>query len=708
MRTHFRDLPIGPKLVAIQGGIILLILGLFAFIITSRVTSSVEDRFQEDLRGRIEIVREMVTAYDTSLTRNADELISVFKSFYPERVTAPAGRTVAIAGVPTPVLLSGDRMLNLDFTQVDRFTALTGNVATIFARAGDDFVRVTTSLKKEDGSRAIGTFLGRQHPGYTKLMNGEVYKGKAILFGRDYLTKYEPIRDAGGAIIGVSFIGIDFTERLRALREQLRSIRFGKTGYLFVLSARAEDQGKLIVHPFREGENILAARDDQGREFVREMLARKEGAIRYGWDATGKGEARERIGFFTIQRDWEWLIGSSMEVAELTAASTTLRVYLFLATLLTMGLLGALLFIATDRLVSRPLKKALEFASGVAEGDLTRQMKVAGENEVGRLFTALNRMARNHAEVVRNVKNAAENVASASSSISASTEQMSQGATEQAAAAAEVSSSMEQMTSNIKQNAENAMLTEKIASKVAADAKEGGEAVAETVAAMKEIADKISIIEEISRQTNLLALNAAIEAARAGDHGKGFAVVAAEVRKLAERSKQAASEIGRLSTSSVEIAVQAGHLLERILPEIQKTAELVQEITASSKEQSVGADQINRSIQQLDSVIQHNASSSEELAATSQELSAQADLLKDMIAYFRAVGEGNPAGEAAPRALPPTRNRREGDRGGRGEGNAGGRKERRQEGKGGKEGFTYDLGEVGGAVDEEDKEFEPY
>ena len=194
---------------------------------------------------------------------------------------------------------------------------------------------------------------------------------------------------------------------------------------------------------------------------------------------------------------------------------------------------------------------------------------------------------------------------------------------------------MEQMAANIRQNADNAMQTEKIASKSAEDAKQGGEAVAKTVSAMKEIASKISIIEEIARQTNLLALNAAIEAARAGEHGKGFAVVAAEVRKLAERSQHAAAEISELSGSSVEVAEQAGKMLAEMVPDIQRTAELVQEISAASKEQDTGAEQVNQAIMQLDQVIQQNASASEEMASTSEELSSQAEQLQDTIAFFK-------------------------------------------------------------------------
>lgn len=318
-----------------------------------------------------------------------------------------------------------------------------------------------------------------------------------------------------------------------------------------------------------------------------------------------------------------------------TGAKLSFSVTVMVAGLLLAVVLGACISVLITRAVVDPLVHALEISNRLSEGDLTLKIDVKGTDETGRLLQSMSRMVEKLREIVRSVILAGDNVRSGSQELSASAEQLSQGASEQAASAAEVSSSMEQMASNIRQNADNALQTEKIAVRSAEDAHEGGETVSETVSAMKDIAGKISIIEEISRQTNLLALNAAIEAARAGEFGKGFAVVASEVRKLAGRSQTAAEEIDKLSTSSVDVAEQAGEMLLRIVPDIRKTSDLVQEISCACNEQNLGAEQIHKAIQQLDQVIQQNASASEQVATTSEELLSQAERLGEIMAFFR-------------------------------------------------------------------------
>nr|CRH04413.1 putative Methyl-accepting chemotaxis protein [Candidatus Magnetococcus massalia] len=308
----------------------------------------------------------------------------------------------------------------------------------------------------------------------------------------------------------------------------------------------------------------------------------------------------------------------------------------------TITLLAILIAWLITKGITTGLRQGVSFVEQVAAGDLDATIELNQKDEIGQLAAAMQQMVTRLREIVGQINTAADSVSNGSIALTDAAQGMSERATQQAASVEETSSAMEQMVSNIQQNSENAQQTESIAQQASQDAKDGGDAVGEAVSAMKEIAEKISIIEEIARQTNLLALNAAIEAARAGEHGKGFAVVAAEVRKLAERSQAAAGEIGQLSASSVEVSEKAGIIINKLVPDIQKTAELVQAIAASSNEQNQGTGQINQSIQELDRVVQHNAGTSEEMAATASQLSSQAGDLQTSVGFFRMaeLGQG--------------------------------------------------------------------
>ncbi|MBN2352867.1 MAG: methyl-accepting chemotaxis protein [Spirochaetales bacterium] len=430
-----------------------------------------------------------------------------------------------------------------------------------------------------------------------------------------------------------------------AALSQLKGIRYGGNEYFWVNDLNA----KVLMHPINAsivGKNMIGEKDSNGKlfwaEFVRVAKEQSEGYVDYFFPKPNETVPSPKLSLVRLFGEWGWVIGSGIYIDDVNTQINSLR---FQVMGITAGLLALIVFLAffITRSITKPLKHAVDFANKIAHGDLAQKIDskyLARNDEIGALSKSLNTMVGQLLDIVQTIITNANNVSGGSEEISSSSQQLSQGATEQAASAQEVSSSMEQMGANIRQNSDNSLQTEKIALKAADDANRGGESIQKSVTAMKEIASKILIIEEIARNTDLLALNAAIEAARAGEHGKGFAVVASEVRKLAERSQRAANEISQLSRSSVEIAVQAGDMFQKIVPDIKRTAELVQEISAASREQNTGVDQINKALAQLDQVIEQNAASSEELASMSEELAAQAEQLQSTISFFK-IGDWN-------------------------------------------------------------------
>jgi len=358
--------------------------------------------------------------------------------------------------------------------------------------------------------------------------------------------------------------------------------------------------------------------------------------------ALSEGEARFKKAQAILTRLTEMRLKDTEAYAGQVQAAASQTTWWTVAVLVALLVGGGFLGVVLSRNVTEPILQVVTLGQNIAQGDLRENVEVTRRDELGQLLTGMKSMSGNLSQIIGEVRGAAANLASASGQVSSSSQNLSQGTSEQAASVEETTSSLEQMSASISQNAENSRQMEQMALKGAKDAETSGQAVTETLAAMQAIAEKISIVEEIAYQTNLLALNAAIEAARAGEHGKGFAVVATEVRKLAERSQTAAQEISGLAGSSVKVAERAGASLVELVPAIKKTADLVQEVAAASREQSAGVTQINKAMGQVDQATQRNASAAEELSSTAEELSQQAQRLQQLMAFFRVV-EGNEA-----------------------------------------------------------------
>ncbi|MGY3473959.1 methyl-accepting chemotaxis protein [Bradyrhizobium ottawaense] len=472
---------------------------------------------------------------------------------------------------------------------------------------------------------------------------------------------WQQVRAEKNAILGTAGEAEEFAANAAKLRDEAMKIRdevhaLASEGGRKLLDNFASAYARMNVY---QEETIRLAKTDKTKATERSM----------GDGRKVVADATEAMGAYVAN--------TKRQMAEQAVQSNedSRRAQLVLIVLVIVSLIVAAIGAVWISLnISRSLAKAVGLADAVAIGDLSHKIDTSGNDEIGDLVKSLNamtanlnataavaneiaqgnltieakplsdkdtlglaleRMVEKLRQIVSEALTAAQNVSAGSQELSASAEQLSQGATEQASSAEEASSSMEEMASNVKQNADNANQTEKIAAQSAKDAEASGAAVGRAVNAMQTIAEKITIVQEIARQTDLLALNAAVEAARAGEHGKGFAVVASEVRKLAERSQAAAAEIGTLSADTVKVAQEAGAMLSKLVPDIKKTAELVEEITAACREQDVGSAQINQAIQQLDKVGQQNASASEQVSSTSEELASQAEQLQSTIAYFR-------------------------------------------------------------------------
>ncbi len=527
------------------------------------------------------------------------------------------------------VLLSGDSDFSTLFSgnNPDRFSNANRKLSEIISRAPQfEMLFITDTegdLIASNVESAVGAINVSDREYCSKAKKGDTCFSDAIISkasGKPVIVIATPVF-SGGSISGVFGATIDISDFNGTF---IDPVKVGKNGYAYVI----DNDGDVISHPDK---SKILSENFAGYDFGKYIMNEKNGYTRYIFNGV-----RKAAGFRTGNRH-KWTIVITANDADVYSGVRKIARISIIITILCIALISLVVFFIV-RSVVRPLKLAVKFAGAVSEGDLSVSSEASflrKKDEVGDLANALNNMKEHLKSIVMDIMAASQNVASGSDQLSSSAQKMSQGATEQASSGEEISSSMEQMSANVKQSAASAMQTRDIARKSSDEAASGGEAVRQTVEAMKKIAEKINLVEQISRNTNLLALNAAIEAARAGEQGKGFAVVASEVRKLAENSQKASGEINDLATASLEIADKAGSTIEKIIPDIIRTSELVHEISSSSEEQHSGILQINDAILQLDRVIQQNAAASEESAAMAEELASQAARMQESMRFFK-------------------------------------------------------------------------
>jgi methyl-accepting chemotaxis protein-2 (aspartate sensor receptor) len=634
---------------------------------TWRMSSSASE---ETMLANLDAQLGMLEASLNSVRKDAERGLMAALNGLAQLAPAPyslhSTEAVTVGERTAPMLRSANGPLTGNHHACDQVSAMLGGVCSIFARDGEDFVRVSSTVKKPDGSRAVGTLLDRKNPAYAAAMKGEDNISINLVQGKTFMAVYRPVKDDQQRVVGVIAVGYDLTERMAAFKTQLASLKIGETGYFYVIDASSGDRrGVFVAHPSLEGKNGSDIKDADGQPLIESLLSKQNGVIHYNWIAPGTTESRQKVAVFRHVASWNWVIAGGSYMEELTRGGRRMIAGLTAALVLQALVMIVLIAWLFARQVGRPLETARDVITGIAAGDLSRPIATQREDEIGEMLRSIETMRAGLSTMIGAVRQATAELGNHTAALSATARSSGISAQEQSASANSIAAAIEQLHTSLTVADGNAADVQQFANQASEQAKLSGQVISQATTEMRKIAERVAdsaqavqalageagnisdivrVIQGLAEQTNLLALNAAIEAARAGEAGRGFAVVADEVRKLAEGTQQATEKISGVIGSIQARSTDAARSMEAVNVQVDHGVRLADEAQTATDTISKGAQDLTEQLQAIGlSLREQNSAGSdiarsvETVARKSEETAADASKVANEVARLEQL-----------------------------------------------------------------------